>query len=460
MLKFPEGFLWGSSTSAPQTEGTIIGDGKGKNIWDHWYEEEGYKFHNEIGPTNTSTFYKNYKEDIKLLKETGHNAFRMSIQWARLFPKGRGEINKEAVSFYKDVFKRIREEDIYLIVNLYHFDMPLSLQEEGGWENKETVIAYEIYARTCFELFGEYVDAWSTFNEPIVHVECGYLNQYHYPCKVDSKAAVQVAYYTQLASSLAVKAAHEINPDFKVCIILNLTPAYPRSSHPADVQAAEIAELFQAKSFLDPSVKGKYPDQLVDLIKKHGLLPNYTEEELTIINENTVDFLGVNYYQPLRVSAPKYSPNPIAPFTPQYYYDHYEMPGRKMNPYRGWEIYEEGIYDIAQNLMNNYGNIEWILTENGMGVEDEERFKEKGKIQDNYRIDFIKNHLIHLHRAIQEGTNCKGYLMWTFIDSWSWLNSYKNRYGFVELDIDTQKRTIKKSGEWFREVSENNGFKK
>ena len=131
-----------------------------------------------------------------------------------------------------------------------------------------------------------------------------------------------------------------------------------------------------------------------------------------------------------------------------------------MNPYRGWEIYEEGIYDIAQNLMNNYGNIEWILTENGMGVEDEERFKEKGKIQDNYRIDFIKNHLIHLHRAIQEGTNCKGYLMWTFIDSWSWLNSYKNRYGFVELDIDTQKRTIKKSGEWFREVSENNGFKK
>ena len=458
MLKFPKNFKWGSSTSAPQCEGAVEGDGKGKNIWDHWYEIEPYKFHNEVGPEKTSTFYKNYKEDIKLLKKTGHNTFRTSIQWARLFPEGEGEINQKAVDFYADAFKRIKAEGIHLMVNLFHFDMPYALQVKGGWENKNTIKAYERYARTCFDLFGEYVDSWATFNEPIVHVEAGYLHQFHYPCKVDPKAAVQVAYNTQVASSLAVRAAHDIDPSTKVTIILNLTPAYPRSSHPSDLKAAEIAELFQAKCFLDPSVKGEYPSQLVDLIKKHDLMPEYNQEELEIIRNNPVDFLGVNYYQPLRVMAPKFAPNPDAPFFPDYYFDNFVMPGRKMNPHRGWEIYEHGIYDIAMNIKENYGNIEWVLTENGMGVEGEEKFLHNGQIQDDYRIDFYKGHLTELHKAIQNGANCTGYLVWTFIDCWSWMNAYKNRYGLVALDLETQKRTIKKSGEWFYELNRNNGF--
>lgn len=143
---------------------------------------------------------------------------------------------------------------------------------------------------------------------------------------------------------------------------------------------------------------------------------------------------------------------------PEYYYDNYEMPGKKMNPYRGWEIYEKGIYDIAINIRDNYGNIEWMITENGMGVEGEERFKVDGEIQDDYRIEFYKDHLTWLHKAISEGANCVGYHVWTFIDNWSWLNAYKNRYGLVSLDLDTQKRTIKKSGKWFKQLSENKGF--
>ena len=269
---------------------------------------------------------------------------------------------------------------------------------------------------------------------------------------------MQVAYHTQLASSLAVKACHELLPDKKIGIVLNLIPAYPRSSHPADLKAARVAELFQAKSFLEPSVKGVYPRELLDILQKHDLMPTYTDQELLDIKENTVDYLGVNYYQPLRVMAPKYAPNPDAPFLPDYYYEHYDMPGRKINPHRGWEIYEQGIYDIAQNIKEEYGNIEWILTENGMGVEGEEKFAQDGVIQDDYRIDFVKNHLIELHRAIQDGANCKGYLIWTFIDCWSWLNSYKNRYGLVELDLETQERRIKKSGYWFKELSQQNGF--
>lgn len=459
MVKFPQDFYFGSATSATQCEGAASLGGKGKNIWDLWYELEPDRFWGGVGPENTSAFYQNYKEDIRLLKETGQNSFRTSISWARLFPEGKGEINREAVAFYTDLFTALRENEIEPFVNLFHFDMPAALQAAGGWESREVVNAYEAYARTCFELFGGIVKRWFTFNEPIVHVECGYLQNYHYPCRVDPKAAAVVAYHTALASALAVRAYHDMGQGGKIGIVLNLTPAYPRSSHPADEEAARIAELFQNKSFLDPAVKGSYDPYLIELLKKHGILPDAAAGDLEIIRSNTVDFLGVNYYQPLRVCAKASLPNPDAPFTPEYYFDHYEMPGRRMNPYRGWEIYPKGLYDIAVNIRDNYGNIEWMVTENGIGVENEERFKKDGQIQDDYRIEFYRDHLTWLHKGIEEGSNCIGYHVWTFIDCWSWLNAYKNRYGLVELDLETQKRTIKKSGEWFRKLGEDKGWK-
>ena len=459
MINFPKDFLWGTSTSGPQTEGRFAGDGKGDNLWDYWYQVEPHRFRFQEGPGLTSTFYENWEEDIELLVETGHTAFRTSIQWSRIFPKGRGEVNPVGVAFYRQVFERIKSKGIHLMVNLYHFDLPFALQEQGdGWENKETVYAYRDYARFCFETYGDLVDQWITFNEPIVPVEFGYFYDAHYPHKVDAAAAVKVAYHTQLASSLAVKACHEVDLSYRIGVVLNLTPAYPRSQHPADVKAARIAELFQAKSFLDPSVLGTYPPELVEILRERDLLPEVDPSDLELIKEHTVDFLGVNYYQPMRVSAPRYAPNPDSPMLVEQFYEPYVMPGRKINPHRGWEIYEQGLYDIAQNIKENYGNIEWLLTENGMGVEGEEKFRQNGEIQDDYRIDFVKDHLRELHRAIQEGANCKGYLMWTFIDCWSWLNGYKNRYGLVELDLATQERRLKKSGHWFRELSKQNGF--
>lgn len=458
MIQFPQGFYFGSATSATQCEGRKPGDGKGENIWDLWFKEEPWKFHGGIGPERTTQFYKNYQTDIQLLKETGHNSFRTSISWSRLIPDGDGQVNEKAAAFYRSLFTSLRENGIEPFVNLYHFDMPVKLQEKGGWESRDVVESYRRYAKTCFERFGDVVKRWFTFNEPIVHVECGYLNQYHYPCRVDPKAAVTVAYHTALASALAVKEYHALNQGGKIGIVLNLTPAYPRSSHPADVKAGRIAELFANRSFLDPAVKGEYPKELVDLIKEHGLMPKVQEGDQEIIRENTVDFLGVNYYQPVRVCAKASLPNPEAPFMPEYYFDHYAMPGRRMNPHRGWEIYPKGLYDIAVNLRDNYGNIEWMVTENGMGVEGEEKFRKDGRIEDDYRIEFYKEHLSWLHKGIEEGSNCVGYHVWTFIDCWSWLNAYKNRYGLVELDLATGERRIKKSGFWFKELAEKRGF--
>ena len=403
--------------------------------------------------------YEKYLEDVKLLKKTGHNAFRTSISWSRLIPDGTGSVNEEGYKFYRSYFEALKSEGIEVMINLSHFDTPLVLQEKfGGFESKEVVQAYKEYAKKCFELFGDIVKYWFTFNEPIVTVECGYLKQYHYPMEVDPKKAVQVAYNLALSSAKAIKEFKNIVKDGKIGIILNLTPAYPRSQNPADLKAARIAELFANKSFLDPAVKGYYDEELVEIIKKHDLLPEYTEEELEVIKENTVDILGVNYYQPIRVAARASLPNPEAPFMPKYYYDNYVMPGRRMNPHRGWEIYPQGLYDIAINIKENYGNISWFVSENGMGVEGEEKYRVDDVIQDDYRIDFFKEHLTELHKGIEVGSNCFGYLVWTTIDCWSWLNAYKNRYGLIELRLDTQERIIKKSGHWFKKLNENNGF--
>lgn len=457
MLQFPKGFYFGSATSATQSEGASAIDGKGKNIWDIWFEQEPEKFHDRIGPKEASGFYTQYREDIRLLKETGHNSCRISISWSRMFPTGDGELNPLAAAHYHNVIDAFHEEGIEVMINLFHFDMPAELQKQGGWESDHVVDAYVEYARTCFSLYGKKVRRWFTFNEPIVHVECGYLNGFHYPCRHDMKAAVQVAYHTALASARAVQAFHAMC-DGKIGIILNLTPNYPRSQAKEDVEASRIAELFSARSFLDPAVLGVYPKELVELLKEHTLLPDYEEHELAVIKENTVDFLGVNYYQPIRVKAKETPVDPAAMITPESFYDFYEMPSRRINPYRGWEIYPKGMYDIATNIRTKYDNIEWMITENGMGVENEARFIKDGRIEDDYRIDFYKEHLTWLHKGIEEGSNCIGYHVWTGIDCWSWLNAYKNRYGLISIDLETGKRTIKKSGCWFRELAEKRGF--
>jgi 6-phospho-beta-glucosidase len=457
--KFPEGFWWGSAASATQMEGAAKEDGKGLNIWDYWYEKEPNRFFDGVGPAVTSDFYHQYKEDIKLMKEIGHNSFRFSISWARLIPGGVGQVNQKAVEFYNNVINELLANDIEPFINLFHFDMPLELQQKGGWESREVVDAYAEYSKICFELFGDRVKRWFTFNEPVVPVEGGYLYDFHYPNVVDFNRAVQVAYGTMIANAKAIKEFKALQLDeAKIGIVLNLTPSYPRSTNPADLKAANIVDLFFNRSFLDPAVRGEYPLELVEIIKREGLVPKMLEGDKELLKENTIDFLGVNYYQPRRVKAKECMPNPEAPLMPDNFFDYYEMPGRKMNVYRGWEIYEKGIYDIAINLKENYGNIEWYISENGMGVQDEERFIVDGRVEDNYRIDFVRDHLIWLHKSIEEGCNVKGYHMWTFIDNWSWSNAYKNRYGFIQLDLKTQNRIIKKSGYWIKEVAKNNGF--
>ncbi len=454
-MKINNNFMFGTASSGPQSEGDF--DKVNENIFDYWYKKDPKAFFNEVGPDVASDVYHQYEEDIKLMKEMGFTTFRTSIQWSRLIEDfDTVTVNEKAYQFYRHYFETLIESGITPYVNLYHFDMPIELQDRGGLHNKEVIYLYVKYAKKCFELFGDIIKYWFTFNEPIVPIEACYLYEFHYPLLVDSKLAVQATYNTILANALAIAEYRKLNLDGEIGIILNLTPSYPRSNSEEDLKAANIADLFFNRSFLDPAVKGEIPKELIEIIKEHNLLPEYNKDELEIIKANTIDYLGVNYYQPRRIKASTLEYKEGDMLMPEHFCENYEMPGRRMNPYRGWEIYPEGVYDIAINIRENYNNIKWFVSENGMGVENEERFMDEvGFISDDYRIEFIKEHLENLFKGINEGCNCVGYHLWTFVDNWSWANAYKNRYGYVSLDLKTRKRTIKKSGLWIKEVINN-----
>ncbi|AFW91867.1 Beta-glucosidase/6-phospho-beta- glucosidase/beta-galactosidase [Lactococcus cremoris subsp. cremoris UC509.9] len=457
-LKFPKDFWWGAATSGPQLEGRF--NKKHANIFDYDFEKFPEHFWHGIGPDVASNFYNDFREDIRLMKKAGLNSVRTSIQWSRLIDDlEEGTVNPEAVEFYNAVIDEFLSNGIRPIINLHHFDLPVELLHKyGGWENKQVISFYVKYAEQCFRLFGDRVSDWFTHNEPMVVVEGGYLYQFHYPDLVDGKLAVQVAYNLQLASSLAIQKYREVNQnsDGKIGIILNLSPNYPASQDKEDIAAAHFADLWQNRLFMDASVKGKFPNELVEILTKDGVLWNSTLEELETIKNNKVDMFGVNFYHPNRAQRPHYSPDSLTvDWLPNKYFDDYKMVGARMNVDKGWEIYPQTLYNIAKNIQKNYGNIPWFVSECGIGVSNEDRYLNRdGLIEDDYRIQFVQEHLYWLHKAIDEGANCYGFHLWTPIDCFSWRNSYRNRYGLISVNIHTQKKCLKKSAYFFKNLAE------
>lgn len=457
-LKFPKDFWWGAATSGPQLEGRF--NKKHANIFDYDFEKFPEHFWHGIGPDVASNFYNDFREDIRLMKKAGLNSVRTSIQWSRLIDDlEEGTVNPEAVEFYNAVIDEFLSNGIRPIINLHHFDLPVELLHKyGGWANKQVISFYVKYAEQCFRLFGDRVSGWFTHNEPMVVVEGGYLYQFHYPDLVDGKLAVQVAYNLQLASSLAIQKYREVNQnsDGKIGIILNLSPNYPASQDKEDIAAAHFADLWQNRLFMDASVKGKFSNELVEILTKDGVLWNSTLEELETIKNNKVDMFGVNFYHPNRAQRPHYSSDSLTvDWLPNKYFDDYKMVGARMNVDKGRKIYPQTLYNIAKNIQKNYGNIPWFVSECGIGVSNEDRYLNRdGLIEDDYRIQFVQEHLYWLHKAIDEGANCYGFHLWTPIDCFSWRNSYRNRYGLISVNIHTQKKCLKKSAYFFKNLAE------
>ncbi|MBP2071551.1 MAG: 6-phospho-beta-glucosidase [Thermoanaerobacterium sp.] len=460
----PEGFILGAAASAWQTEGWSGKKDYQDSFMDLWYKSNPELWHNGYGPTIATNFYNRYHEDVKLMKEIGINAYRTSIDWSRFIKDYEtAEVDEDAAKYYSDLIDDLIKNGVEPMICLEHYELPAALfQKYGGWGSKHVIELYVKYAEQVFKLYGDRVKYFFTFNEPIVIQTRSFLDSIRYPFFQDTKMAMQWSYNKILASAKAIEAYKRgnYNKDGKIGIILNIEVTYPRSSAQHDIAAAKIYDLFFNRIFLDPCVKGVLPDELLKILNYHHCCFEFTEEELDTIKNNTVQILGLNLYAPARVKARDSAWNPSTPFHPSYYYEKFELPGRKMNLSRGWEIYPRIMYDMAMRIKNEYGNIEWLVTENGMGVENEGNFKnEDGVIQDDYRIEFISEHLRWLLKAIEEGSNCKGYMLWAFTDNVSPQNAFKNRYGLVEIDLDyNRNRRIKKSGYWYKEVLKNRYF--
>ncbi len=456
-IRLPKDFFMGAAMSGPQTEGAYRTGGKLENIWDTWSDLSISDFYNKVGSYVGNNFYEKYEEDIKLLKSLGLDSFRTSIQWSRLMDQNQ-KLNPKGADFYHKVCACAREQKIELFMNLYHFDMPSYLFQRGGWENREVVEAYAVYARTAFREFGKEITYWFTFNEPIVEPDQRYRDGLWYPFVRDAKRGMTVQYHLSLAHSLAVrefrKAKEEgyLLPDAKIGLINCFAPPYTKENpSPEDLEALRMEDGVKNRWWLDLVAEGKLPQDILKTLEENGLLPDMRPGDEQILKMGKVDWLGFNYYHPSRVQAPKekFDENGYPKYA-----DPYVWPDAKMNIYRGWEIYPKGIYDFGMKMKEEYPDLKFFISENGMGVEHEDRFRGKdGQIQDDYRIEFVKEHLEWILKSIQDGARCMGYHYWGLIDNWSWNNAFKNRYGMVEVDLaGNYQRRLKKSAGWLQEV--------
>lgn len=454
-IAIPQDFILGAAASAWQTEGWS-GKKEGQDSWpDAWYKNDRSVWHDGYGPAVATDFINRYQEDVALMKASGLTHYRTSINWSRFLTDYENVVvDEEYASYYDALIAELHAQGIELMLCLEHYELPAVLLERyGGWGSKYVVELYLRYAEKVFERYAGKVTRWFTFNEPVVVQTRVYLDALRWPYEQNTAKWMQWNHHKNLATAKVVKLFRERGYAGTVGTILNPEVTWPRSSAPHDLLAAERYDLFYNRVFLDPAIKGEYPAELLALLGRHQVDWEYSDEELQIIARHRVDEVGINLYYPHRVKAPSRAWHPDTPFHPAYYYEPFELPGRRMNKSRGWEIQPGIIYDMAMRLKNEYGNIPWFVAESGMGIENEAQFKDdSGEIQDDYRIAFIAEHLYQTLKAREAGANCQGYMLWAFTDNVSPMNAFKNRYGLIEIDLENQRqRRMKKSAYWYRE---------
>lgn len=443
-VTFPKDFIWGTATAAYQIEGAYKEDGKGESIWDRFSHNPGKVFKGHTGDVACDHYHR-YEEDIRLLRQLGVKSYRLSIAWTRIFPEGKGEPNKKGLEFYKRLIKLLIENDIVPAVTLYHWDLPQKLQDIGGWTNPQVVECYISYAKFMFEELGDLVPIWITHNEPWVVAFLGNAWGQHAPGMSDYKTALLVAHNLILSHGKAVKAYREMGLKGRIGITLNLSPTYAASDSDEDKLAAALQDSFNNRWFLDPVLKGKYPEDLLQLYREKELLPDINEEDLKIMSEPT-DFLGINFYSRAVIKHnDKAYPLPV---------EYVDTNNDKTE--MGWEVYPEALYDLLTRLNKDYNGIDILITENGAAYND--IVNREGKVEDDNRLDYIYRHLLQCHRAIEKGVNLKGYYVWSMLDNFEWAEGYAKRFGITYVNYESQERILKKSAYWYSEVIRNNGF--
>ncbi len=448
LLRFPQGFLWGATTSAYQIEGAWNEDGKGLSIWDVFVHQPGHVERGETGDV-AADHYHRWPEDLALMSALGLQAYCFSVAWTRIQPEGYGRVNPAGLDFYERLVDGLLERNIQPWLMLYHWDLPQSLQEHGGWASRDTALRFADYAQIVAHRLGDRVTYWVTHNEPAVVAYAGHFSGEHAPGIRNPFIALRVVHHLLLAHGYGLQALRAVLPNgARLGIILNLIPTYPASETPQDQQAAQRFDGFQNRLFLDALLRGHYPEDLSHQFV--GLFPEPQAGDLEIISE-PMDFLGINYYSRAVV---RYAPQALPLQAEQVY-----PAGNEYS--QMWEIYPQGLYDLLTRLYIEYRDtpfcpLDWYITENGVPVPDGVDFD--GRVRDERRIRYIRRHLRALHQAIQEGVPLRGYFYWSLLDNFEWAYGYRMRFGLVYVDFETQERIPKDSARFYAEVIRKNAI--
>ncbi|MGX7100440.1 glycoside hydrolase family 1 protein [Globicatella sanguinis] len=467
MTVFPKGFLWGGATAANQFEGAYNEDGKGLSVQDVTPQGGFGPITEEPTEDNLKLkgidFYHRYKEDIALFAEMGFKVFRLSIAWSRIFPKGDElEPNEAGLAFYDRVFDELEKYGIEPLVTLSHYETPLHLAREyNGWANCDLISFYERYVRTVFERYQHRVKYWLTFNEvnSVLHAPFMSGGIVTPPEELSQQDLYQAVHHELVASALATKIAHEINPEMKVgCMVLAM-PAYPMTSHPLDQLAVRQFEN-QNYLFSDIHVRGKYPNYIKRYFKDNNIEIQFADGDEELLLNHTVDFISFSYYMSVAQAH-----NPEA-----YTSGKGNIMGGITNPYLeasewGWQIDPVGLRLVLNDFYDRY-QLPLFIVENGLGAKDMLVEGPNGPmVEDDYRIDYLQKHLVQVGEAVKDGVEVMGYTTWGCIDLVSASTAeMSKRYGFIYVDrhddgTGTLARYKKKSFDWYKEVIATNGEK-
>ncbi|MBF8282408.1 MAG: beta-galactosidase [Anaerolineales bacterium] len=445
-LRFPDNFIWGIATSAYQIEGAWNEDGRGLSIWDAFCHTPGKIHEGETGDVAVDHYHR-WAEDVRLIADLGPKAYRFSTAWPRILPEGAGAVNPAGLDFYDRLVDALLTHGITPYVTLYHWDLPQTLQDRGGWANRDTAQHFAEYARVVCERLGDRVTHWITHNEPAVAAVAGHFTGEHAPGLQDLFATLKAAHHLLLSHGLAVEALRaSARRPLRIGITLNLYPVHPASDSEADRQAAVRFDGNLNRMFLDPILRGRYPDDMLALLGP--LFPQIPAGDLTRI-ATPLDFLGVNYYSRAVV---RHDPNfPIVEASQIH---------PEGNEYSGmWEIYPPGMYELLTRIWNEYKpSLDILVTENGICVPDGLDFD--GRVRDDRRVRYLRDHIAQVHRAIADGVPVQGYFVWTLMDNFEWAHGYGMRFGLAYVDFKTLARTIKDSGRWYAQVIRENGVRR
>lgn len=451
MMAFPKDFIWGTATSSYQIEGAWNSDGRGPSIWDAFSQTPGKTYNNETGNV-ACDHYRLFKEDVALMKRLGFKAYRFSISWSRIFPEGEGKVNAAGIQFYSDLIDTLIEHDIEPWVTLYHWDLPLALETRyQGWLNKQLIPIFTEYANVCFELFGNRVKHWITFNEPWVVAILGYGQGVFAPGRVSNTEPYLVGHNILLAHAQTValyRNTYQKHQQGKIGISNNCDWREPLTNSKADKEAAQRALEFFVGWFADPVYFGKYPTSMVERLG--GRLPKFTAEEAESLIGSS-DFFGLNHYTTM------YAAENIGGSSQSVYGNGglSEDQDVALSQDPKWELTEMkwavvpwGCTKLLQWISDRYNNPDIIITENGCAYNDK---LEAGEIQDAKRIEFYKGYLEACSKAINEGVSLQGYFAWSFMDNFEWASGYSKRFGLCYVDFSTLERIPKGSAKWFED---------